>query len=477
MEAGAAIFQSGGNAVDAAVTAALVAGVVALPSCGIGGDGGAMVIGLHTGKLTSIDFNTEAPANPPANPPDHGWLSAGTPGTLAGLDLALHRYGTRTLRQCLQPAIRLITDGFPVTAAIAGSIQRYSKLLLADPGSAAVLLPGGQPLREGATFRNPELAKLLESPARDNSTDAFYRGPIARRIAEAFAKGGGALSEKDLNSYEAREVTPLQVRVGAYDVFTAPLASGGATALQALAALQQLSFDESRRKSHARIEALRLAWQDRLSLFGDPRFVDVPMRQLLSDDYAVISAARVRTAVQAGQPLALPENKYTSSGTIHISAFDAQGNACSITLTHGDGFGACVTVPGLGLILGHGVSRFERTPGHPNAVGPRKSPVHNMCPVVVTRGRRPILAIGGTGGKRIPSAVFDVLASHLLEKLPLPTAVTAPRIVTTGGLALTLNERWSEADHAHFAAMGFQVVKGPSATIQAASAEMTASGQ
>jgi gamma-glutamyltranspeptidase/glutathione hydrolase len=476
-QAGMAALRDGGNAVDAAVTAALAAAVVALPSCGIGGYGGAAAVGLASGKVTAIDFNTEAPSNPPANPPDHGWLSAGTPGTLAGLDLALHRYGTRTFRQCLAPAIRLASEGFEVTAALEAAIRNRRTMLAADPGSAALLLPDGQPPKPGSVFRNPALAKLLESLARDNSSEAFYRGPHARHIAAAFASGGGTLTAQDLGAYEAREVSPLRIRLAAYDVFTAPLASGGATTLQALAAIRLLPYGDARRRAHARIEALRLAWQDRLSLFGDPRFVDVPIAQLLGDDYAEITAARVRRAVEAAKPLSLPENNYTSSGTIHISAFDAQGNCCAITLTHGDGFGACVTVPDLGLILGHGVSRFERTPGHPNAVGPRKSPLHNMCPAVVMRDSRPVLAIGATGGKRIPSAVCDVLVSHLLDGLPLDQAVAAPRIVTTGGLKLALNARWNEADRAHFVQLGFRVSHEPSASVQAVSAEAAASGQ
>jgi gamma-glutamyltranspeptidase/glutathione hydrolase len=318
---------------------------------------------------------------------------------------------------------------------------------------------------------------MLRQLERDNSADAFYRGPIARTIARAFQAGGGTLTEKDLGAYQAREVTPLRIQVGPDTVATPPLASGGATTLQALNAAQHLLFDDPRRWAHARLEALRLAWQDRLSLFGDPRFVKVPIDRLLSEDNALQTAKQIRAAVDAGRALDLPERKYTSSGTISISAVDASGSMCAITLTHGDGFGACVTVPGLGLILGHGVSRFERTAGHPNAPGPRKSPLHNMCPCVVLRGREPVLAIGATGGKKIPNAVFDVLARHLLDGLSLEASVRAPRMNTTGGLALALNDRWDEAGAAHLAGLGFKVTRVPAATIQAVSRDETASGQ
>jgi gamma-glutamyltranspeptidase/glutathione hydrolase len=475
--AGMRALEAGGNAVDAAVTAALVAGVVALPSCGIGGYGGSAAVAMNTGKIAAVDFNSEAPSNCPASPPDHGWLSAGTPGTLAGLDLLLHRYGTLPLRKALEPAIRFAEEGFALPEATAASIRSRATLLRNDPGSRQLLLPEGVPIRAGSIFRNPGLARMLRQLALDDSSDAFYRGSIAHVIARAFQAGGGTLTEKDINSYQAREVTPLRIQVGPFTVATPPLASGGATALQALNAAQHLRFDDPHRTAHARLEALRLAWQDRLSLFGDPRFTDVPMDRLLSQDNAHQAATRIRAAVEAGRALDLPERNYTSSGTISISAVDAATNFCAITLTHGDGFGACVTVPELGLILGHGVSRFERTAGHPNAPGPRKSPLHNMCPSVVLRGREPVLAIGATGGKKIPNAVFDVLARRLLDGLPLEAAVHAPRMNTTGGLALALNARWDEAGIAYLTGLGFRVTRVPAATIQAVSGEETASGQ
>ncbi|MEZ5355500.1 MAG: gamma-glutamyltransferase [Bryobacteraceae bacterium] len=475
--AGLRVLEAGGNAVDAAVTAALVAGVVALPSCGIGGYGGAAAIAMNTGKIAAIDFNTEAPADFPPTPPNHGWLAAGTPGTLAGLDLALHRYGTLPLRRALQPSIRFATEGWKLSPSMAAAIGGKAAILRNDPASAQLLLPGGNPPPPGTLFRNPDLARMLTQLARDNSSEAFYRGPIARVIANAFARGGGSLSEKDLHAYEAREVVPLRIHVGPFTVATPPLASGGATTLQALQAAYRLPFDDPARRAHARLECLRLAWQDRLTLFGDPRFVEVPLERLLSPAHAEQTAARVRTAAEKGRPLDLPERTFTSSGTIHISAADAAGNLCAITLTHGDGFGACVTVPGLGLILGHGVSRFERTPGHPNAPGPRKSPLHNMCPTVVLRGRQPLLAIGATGGKKIPNAVFDVLTYTLVDRMSLQDAVKAPRVNTTGGLALALNNRWSDADAARMSALGFRVARSQGATIQAATADESASGQ
>src|SRR5262249_29531268 len=153
--------------------------------------------------------------------------------------------------------------------------------------------------------------------------------------------------------------------------------------------------------THARLEALRIAWDDRLRLFGDLEKVDVPLPLLLSEANAKSMADRVETAVRAGKSVPTTADARPQGGTIHLSAGDAQGNRVALTLTHGESFGAQVTVAGLGLILGHGMARFDPRPGRPNSPGPSKRPLHNMCPTVLLREGKPILAIGGTGGRRI----------------------------------------------------------------------------
>jgi gamma-glutamyltranspeptidase/glutathione hydrolase len=458
-----------------------------MPSCGIGGYGGHLVIALADGKkVTAIDFNSAAPAaaRPDMFPLDDkgqvrgqvnsvGWLAAGVPGTLAGLQLALDRYGTQHFRKVVQPALRYARDGFKVSAALASAIRRARAVLAKDPATARLLLDRGEPLPAGSTFRNPDLAALLETLAGRNSVDSFYRGDIARRIAAAFKKNGGLVTADDLAAYRAPEVEPLTLGWRGYSVYTAPLTAGGATVMEVLGVLKALDWDRRPEKEprtlDARLEAQRLAWDDRLRYFGDPDKVKVPLDRLLSTAHARRLAGRVDEAVRAGRPVTAEGDGRPASGTIHISAADAQGNLVALTLTHGEGFGAKVTVEGLGLILGHGMSRFDPHPGHPNSPGPGKRPLHNMCPTVVLRGGRPVLAVGATGGRRIPNTLIDVLARYVGHDLSLEEAVAAPRLHTEGGLDLTMEAKWPEATRAYLQKLGYRIKTGPGATVQAVS--------
>ncbi len=349
------MLADGGNAVDAAVAAALVAGVVAVSQCGIGGYGGHMVVARPSGQVMAIDFNSSAPsdARPDMYPLDaaghvkggvnsHGWLAAGVPGTLAGLQLALDRFGSRSLDKLIEPAIRFARDGFPVTPALATVITRFAPQFRRDAGSARLFIPGGNPWKEGEQFRNPDLAAMLERFARDNSVAAFYRGDIAQQIAAAFAKNGGLVTADDLRGYEAVEVPPLKLPWRGATICTAPLTAGGLSVLQVLAALKTLDWSSwdpaDPRTLQARIEAMRLAWHDRLTLLGDPASGDVPVARLLSDDYAAASAERIRRAVDAEQMIPAATDGRTSGGTIHLSSVDKQGMMAAVTLTHGEGF-------------------------------------------------------------------------------------------------------------------------------------------
>jgi gamma-glutamyltranspeptidase/glutathione hydrolase len=482
--AGADVLAAGGNAVDAAVTAALVAGVVGVHLCGIGGYGGHLTIGLPDGKVTAIDFNSAAPA---AARPDlfpltdagavkgevnmYGWLAAGVPGTLAGLQLALDRYGTRPFREAVRPAIRHARNGFPVSTGLANAIRGARTQLAQEPAAARLLLDGGEPLKAGTTYRNPDLADLLTALAEQNSVESFYRGAIARQIAAAFRKHGGLVTEDDLAAYRAREVAPLRFEWRGATIATAPLTAGGATVLEALAVLAALGWDklsaDDPRTAHARLEALRLAWHDRLAYFGDPDKAEVPLDRLLSPEHARELAGRVEAAVRAKRPAAAETDGRPANGTVHLSAADSRGMLVALTLTHGGSSGARVAVEGLGLLLGHGMSRFDPRPGRPNSPGPGKRPLHNMCPTVVLREGRPVLALGGAGGRKIPNAICDVLLHHVGRGLPAAEAVAARRLHTEGGLEVTLEAGWPAADVEYLKQAGYTVKTGPSATVHA----------
>ncbi|MBM3891541.1 MAG: hypothetical protein FJ388_20710, partial [Verrucomicrobia bacterium] len=427
---GMKVLAEGGNAVDAIVAAALTAAVAAPASAGIGGYIMFAVLALDGGKrIIAIDGNSTAPAAMRADTfkpgPDGkvpgavnatGWLSAGVPGVLAGLQLALDRFGTRRLGELLQPAIAVARDGFPLSTQLANWV-RGKKQFQQDAGSRKLFFPNGKPVAAGELFKNPELADMLTALAKANSVEAFYRGDIAQRIADGFQKNGGLVTRQDMASHQARLVEPLTMTWGRHTIHTAPLTAGGLSVLQMLRAMQAMSWEkmpDGLPRTQARIEAMRLAWRDRLTLLGDPDFAKVPVARLLSEDYARESADKITAAVKAGKLLAHAVTPHPQTGTVNLSAADRRGNFVALTLSHGGAFGACVTVEGLGLTLGHGMSRFDPNPEHPNAPGPGKRPLNNTVPTVVTRDGKPVLAIGGAGGRKIPNALLEVLTQFIV---------------------------------------------------------------
>ncbi len=481
-EVGNAILATGGNAVDAVVSAALVAGVVALPSTGIGGYGGHAVIAKPDGKVFAIDFNGTAPAAAKPNmfgadekgivkdrADAYGWLAAGVPGVLAGLQLALDKFGTKGFAEVAKPAIKFARDGFALKRGIAAAIKAHAARLEKDPGSAKLYFKNGQPLAEGNKFRNADLAAMLQKLADKGRVDAFYKGDIADAIAAAFKKNGGLVTAADLAAYTSEEVTPLALEWQGHTIYTPPLTAGGLSVFQALATLKALGWEKWDAKDllsvQARVEALRIAWTDRLKLLGDPKHAEVPVQKLLSEKYAKESAERIRAALKAQKPTEACGSEQPTGGTIHLNAVDKTGLAVALTFTHGEAFGAQVTVDRLGLTLGHGMSRFDPRPGRANSIGPGKRPLHNMCPVVITKQNNPVLALGATGGRRIPNTVFDMLAYRLGEGRRLADAVKAPRIHTEGNLNLTLEAAWPAAVVDHFKAVGYTVRTGPGATL------------
>jgi gamma-glutamyltranspeptidase/glutathione hydrolase len=495
-QAGERVLREGGNVVDAIVAAALVSCVAAPSRCGVGGYGGALTLALAGKKgVKCIDFNTMAPetARPDMYALDQkgqvidrknffGWEAVGVPGTLAGLQLALDRFGTRSFSDLVQPAIALARSGVEVSPLFAKTMRSCAPRFATDPGSARLYLKGdGQPYGVGEVLRNPELADLLSTLARRNSVDSFYRGDVADTLAGAFRKHGGLVTTKDLANYRARETKPLRMEWNEFEVCTAPLTAGGLTTLEALSVLKALKWMDAgpagRPRSqgpdgtatHARLEALRLAWKDRLELLGDPDWVKVPTEHLLSPSYAEALAQKVEAAVREKHPLSIPVPKHTDDGTVSLAAVDDHGNLAAMTLTQGGSFGSQVTAEGLGVTLGHGMSRFDPHPGQPNSVAPRKRPLHNMSPTVVLRNGAPVMALGGAGGVRIPNAIFDVLTQYLALGKDLKAAILAPRMHCTGTLEVSLESEWPKEEREYLKGLGFQMQTGPSAFVSAVS--------
>jgi gamma-glutamyltranspeptidase/glutathione hydrolase len=483
-KAGLEILASGGNAADACVTAALVAAVVSPFHCGPGGYGGAAIVATADGKtVAGIDFNSAAPA---AARPDmyqltatggvkgqesmYGWKAVGVPGTLAGLQRVLDRFGTRKFGDVAAPAIRYARDGFPVVSQIANA-KKNDLRLAKDPASAKLYFASGEAPKLGSKLTNPDLAAMLETLAKRGSVESFYRGDIGAKIAAAIQTGGGLVSAADMAAYHALDVEPLSFAWRGLVVRTPPPTAGGATALETLNILKALRWDEWDRASPqslaAQVEALRLAWDDRLRYFGDPTKVDVPLSRLLGDSHARELADRVQTALRENKPAPAQTDNRPADGTQHLSAVDRDGMMVAITLTHGGYFGAQVTVDGLGLTLGHGMSRFDPHPGRANSIAPGKRPLHNMSPTVVLKDGRPEMILGGRGGRKIPNAVFEVLAQHVGRGDAPKAAVAAPRIHTEGGLKVELEKDWSETAVRQLQATGYTVTRATSAVVSA----------
>jgi gamma-glutamyltranspeptidase/glutathione hydrolase len=301
-----------------------------------------------------------------------------------------------------------------------------------------------------------------------NSVEPFYRGDIAQRIADGYRKNGGIVTTKDLAAYRARIVEPLQLRWGDHTLFTGPITNGGITTLQILTTLQALDWTRlpaGIERTHAQVEAMRLAWRDRLTLLGDPDFVSDPTKKLLSKSYAQECADRVRSVVKSGKTLAHAVTARDHGGTLSFSAVDRHGNLAALTLTHGNGFGARVTVDDLGLTLGHGMSRFDPDPQHPNAPAPGKRPLHNMAPFIVTRRGRPVVAIGGRGGRKIPNSMLEFLLQFVALGQPFTEAMKAPRLNTEGDLVLEHEKAWPANEIPLLAKLGYRPKVGTPATL------------
>jgi gamma-glutamyltranspeptidase/glutathione hydrolase len=427
------ILRQGGNAIDAAVAALLVQCVIEPHNVGIGGYGGSLVV-FHgkTGRVGAIDFDSRTPRKfDPATFNKSsallGYLAVGVPGVVAGIDLALREHGSMSFKTVAQPALALAQDGTVVTRELAGRFNNLAKQM--DSVSRRAYFPNGVPL-EGAAWVQADLARLIRRLG-DEGPASFYKGDIAAKIARQVQQGGGALAEHDFRDFRASIVEPLHIAYRGYDLYTPPLPSGGLTSLSILKTLEQFDVARMAPWGAEYVElfagASNLCWGERFQYFGDPDFVDVPVDELLSEERARVRAKTLRE----GFPMIDAAPAKTSS-TVNILVKDRDKNVVSWTATHGEGFGSRVAIEGLGLMLGHGISRFDANRDSPNFPAPRKRPQHNMSPLVVVRDGRPYAALGLPGGRMIVTVTAQ-LAVNLIDFHADPQqVVSAPRIHTEG---------------------------------------------
>jgi gamma-glutamyltranspeptidase / glutathione hydrolase len=474
------VLKRGGNAVDAAVAAAGVLGVTEPFSAGIGG-GGFMVIRTSKGKVTTIDAREKAHG---AMQPDSFWengaplpfiearysgLSAGVPGTVLGWERALDRYGTTSLRKLLRYGIDVARTGFVVDQTFFDQTQANVDWFDDIPSSEAIYLdPDGTPHDVGTIFRNPDMARAYERIARLGSR-GFYRGDIAEAIVDAVQQPPvapdanhvwrpGLMTLDDLRRYTAPERKPTKVNYRGLDVYgMGPPSSGGSTVGEALNILEGYDLESMSRTQalHLFLEASRYAFADRNAYLGDPDYVDVPLRGLLSDAFAAERRALINPSLASTHPAA-PGNPWPHNGggsggqagvtatqsetTTHLTVSDRKGTVVSYTFTIESTGGNGIVVPGWGFLLNNELTDFDfGSLTHPNRVEGGKRPRSSMSPTIVLDRGEPRLALGSPGGSTIITTVLQLLVDRLDLGATLPEAIAAPR-ATQRNTATTLAE-------------------------------------
>lgn len=453
--AGVEILKQGGNAVDAAVAVGFALAVT-YPEAGNIGGGGFMVLRRADGSSAMIDFREKAPAkatrtmylDAAGNIVPHksllGPLAAGVPGTVAGFLYALEKYGTKSRREVLAEAIRLAENGFPLPAWLAHSFNEHQQQFSAFLSTKKIFARSGKPYVAGEVFRQPDLARTLRAIA-EKGKEGFYRGEVAEKIVAEMKRSGGIITLDDLARYEAVERQPLIGSYRGHEVITvAPPSAGGVILLQILNMLEQFDLKRlghnSTRTIHLFASAAQRAFADRAEYLGDPDFVSIPLKVLVSKSYARKRAAEfdtIRATPSASIRPGLIESVHRGE-TTHYCVVDDSGNAVVVTTTLNDLYGCKAVVDGAGFFLNNEMDDFAIRPGVPNLYGltggdanaivPEKRMLSSMTPTIVVRDGKPFLLVGARGGSRIPTAVANIMLNVIDFGMSIRDAVAAPRI-------------------------------------------------
>lgn len=455
-QVGLDILKQGGNAIDAAVAVGFALAVV-LPNAGNIGGGGFMV--LHddkTGKDVAIDFREIAPAkasrdmylNNQGNVIDGKSLfthdASGVPGTVAGMEYALKKWGTMPLSKVLEPAIKLADKGFIVSDVLAQTLKEEKSTLGKWSSSKAIFFKNGEPLKSGDLLVQKDLAKSLRLIAKQGAK-AFYQGEIATKIAKEMQSHGGTMTLEDLKAYKVVERQPIIGDYRGYKVVTMPPpSSGGVHLIEILNMLEHYPIKEdgvnSAKNIHHMAESMKLAYADRSEYLGDPDFIKIPVTGLTSKAYANElvktiddNKARLSSNIKPGKP-----QPYESDQTTHFSVMDKAGNAVAVTYTLNLNFGSGIVVEGTGILLNNEMDDFSVKPGVPNAFGlvggaanaieAKKRPLSSMTPTIVMKNNKPWLVTGSPGGARIITTVLQSVVNTIDHEMNPAEAIITPRV-------------------------------------------------
>ena len=436
--AGLRVLQEGGNAIDAAVTAAAVLAVVEPSMNGIGGDLLAIVYDAKTKRVYGLDSTGRSAyaATPEefkrrglTQMPGRGPLSVDVPGVVEGWDQLLKRFGTINLAKAVGPAIGYARDGFPVAELMASEWNDNFKTLSADKHTADTFLPNGKPLKQGEIFANPRLARSLELIGKEGR-DAFYKGSIARAIVADLKARDGLLDLRDFADHKADWVEPISTNYRGYDVLEMPPSTQGFVALEMLNIMEGFDIKALGHNSadylHLVTEAKRIAFADRGAVLADRDAMPKDaLKTLLSKEYAAtrrkdINMAKVTPrfttgVVAAGSRSSQPDDFYGRDlgDTIYMTAADGQGNVVSFIQSLFGSFGAGFVAGETGITLHNRGSGFNLTPGHPNEIGPHKRPLHTLVPAMIVKDGKPWVAFGVMGGDNQAQAHAQIVANFV----------------------------------------------------------------
>ena len=455
-QVGLDILKQGGNAIDAAVAVGFALAVV-LPNAGNIGGGGFMV--LHddkTGKDVAIDFREIAPAKASRDMylDNQGKVidgkslfthdASGVPGTVAGMEYALKKWGTMPLSKVLEPAIKLADKGFIVSDVLAQTLKEEKSTLGKWSASKAIFFKNGEPLKSGDLLVQKDLAKSLRLIAKQGAK-AFYQGEIATKIAKEMQSHGGTMTLEDLKAYKVVERQPIIGDYRGYKVVTMPPpSSGGVHLIEILNILEHYPIKEdgvnSAKNIHHMAESMKLAYADRSEYLGDPDFVKIPVTGLTSKAYANErvktiddNKARPSSTIKPGKP-----QPYESDQTTHFSVMDKAGNAVAVTYTLNLNFGSGIVAEGTGILLNNEMDDFSVKPGVPNAFGlvggtanaieAKKRPLSSMTPTIVMKNNKPWLVTGSPGGARIITTVLQSVVNTIDHEMNPAEAIITPRV-------------------------------------------------
>jgi gamma-glutamyltranspeptidase/glutathione hydrolase len=461
-EAGVKILKLGGNAVDAAVATAFALGAVELNASGIGGEGMILIYNAGTKTAVAVDYRSAAPvtAKFPKGIPALGHAAAAVPGTVAGLTTALEKYGTMPLHRVMAPAIGLAEQGFEVSPTLASVIQDNFDKITKNPPLAAVTCRDGLPLEAGAILKNPDLALTLRKIAAVGP-DVYYRGHLADAIAEEMAANGGFISKADLASYKAVVREPVRGKYRGYELISAPPPVGGLSVIQIMQILENFDLAKNSPMSavnvHLMAEAMKKGFADYEAFIGDPDFEKIPVKGLLSTEYAKRRAAEIKAdaisaKIEAGEP------SRESGSTTALCVVDRKGNVVALTQTNSDFFGARVMISGTGIILNNEMKNFSAK--GVNAMAPGKRMRTTISPTILLKNGKAYAAMGTPGAARIISTMAILISNLLDHKMQIQEAIEAPRFFARDNPKdLFVETRLPEETSAALTRMGYTLKK------------------